>query len=37
MYLSRPGRAASSSERLHAEKAMHDDWLRQRFAAHPAS
>ena len=37
MYLSRPGRAASSSDRLYAEKAMLDDWFRQRFAPHPAS
>ncbi|MFJ4157857.1 DUF3016 domain-containing protein [Pseudomonas sp. NPDC089752] len=37
MYLSRPGRAASSSDRLYAEKAMLDDWFRQRFAAHPAT
>lgn len=37
MYLSRPGRVASSSERLYAEKAMLADWFRQRFAAQPAS
>ncbi|PYB73875.1 DUF3016 domain-containing protein [Pseudomonas sp. LB-090624] len=37
MYLSRPGRAASSSDRLFAEKAMLDDWFRQRFGAHAAS
>ncbi|MBA6119231.1 DUF3016 domain-containing protein [Pseudomonas sp. NC26] len=37
MYLSRPGRSASNSDRLYAEKAMLDDWFRQRFAAHPAS
>ncbi|MFJ4384722.1 DUF3016 domain-containing protein [Pseudomonas sp. NPDC089408] len=37
MYLSRPGRVASSSDRLHAEKAMLDDWFRQRFATQPAS
>jgi hypothetical protein len=37
MYLSRPGRVASSSDRLYAEKAMLSDWFRQRFAAHPAS
>ncbi|MFJ4347776.1 DUF3016 domain-containing protein [Pseudomonas sp. NPDC089401] len=34
MYLSRPGRAARSSDRLYAEKAMLDDWFRQRFAVH---
>ncbi|WP_337159495.1 DUF3016 domain-containing protein [Pseudomonas putida] len=37
MYLSRPGRQASSSDRLYAEKAMLADWFRQRFAPHPAS
>ncbi len=37
MYLSRPGRAASSSDRLYAEKAMLDDWFRQRFADRPTS
>jgi hypothetical protein len=37
MYLSRPGRAASSNDRLYAEKAMLNDWFRQRFAAHPAT
>lgn len=37
MYLSRPGRVASSSDRLNAEKAMLNDWFRQRFALHPAS
>lgn len=37
MYLSRPGRVTSSSDRLYAEKAMLDDWFRQRFAVHPAS
>ncbi|MCO7514016.1 DUF3016 domain-containing protein [Pseudomonas guariconensis] len=37
MYLSRPGRQASSSDRLYAEKAMLDDWFRQRFAPLPAS
>jgi len=37
MYLSRPGRGASSSDRLYAEKAMLDDWFRQRFATHPAT
>ena len=37
MYLSRPGRVASSSDRLYAEKAMLNDWFRQRFALHPAS
>ncbi len=31
MYLSRPGRQASS-DRLYAEKAMLTDWFRQRFA-----
>ncbi|WP_414155442.1 DUF3016 domain-containing protein [Pseudomonas sp. BNK-43-a] len=36
MYLSRPGRVGSS-DRLYAEKAMLDDWFRQRFAARPAS
>ncbi|MDZ3992223.1 DUF3016 domain-containing protein [Pseudomonas sp. Teo4] len=37
MYLSRPGRVASSSDRLYAEKAMLNDWFRQRFATQPAS
>ncbi|WDY60413.1 DUF3016 domain-containing protein [Pseudomonas sp. PSKL.D1] len=37
MYLSRPGRAASSNDRLYAEKAMLDEWFRTRFAARPAS
>ncbi|MFT8231092.1 DUF3016 domain-containing protein [Pseudomonas guariconensis] len=37
MYLSRPSRQASSSDRLYAEKAMLTDWFRQRFAPHPAS
>jgi len=37
MYLSRPGRAASNSDRLYAEKAMLNDWFRQRFAPHSAS
>jgi len=37
MYLSRPGRVASSSDRLYAEKAMLDDWFRQRFVTHPAT
>ena len=37
MYLSRPGRVTSSSDRLYAEKAMLNDWFRQRFAPHPAS
>lgn len=37
MYLSRPGRQVSSSDRLFAEKAMLDDWFRQRFAPKPTS
>ncbi|BBH46207.1 DUF3016 domain-containing protein [Pseudomonas sp. KU43P] len=37
MYLSRPGRAASSNDRLYAEKAMLSDWFRQRFASHPST
>jgi len=37
MYLSRPGRVTSSSDRLFAEKAMLNDWFRQRFAPQPAS
>ena len=37
MYLSRPGRMASSNDRLYAEKAMLNDWFRQRFAPHPAT
>ena len=37
LYLSRPGRVASSSDRLYAEKAMLDDWFRQRFATQPAT
>ena len=37
MYLSRPGRATASNDRLYAEKAMLDDWFRQRFAARPSS
>lgn len=37
MYLSRPGRQVSSSDRLYAEKAMLDDWFRQRFASKPTS
>ncbi|CAM3882422.1 hypothetical protein CCOS865_02955 [Pseudomonas reidholzensis] len=37
MYLSRPGRQVSSSDRLYAEKAMLNDWFRQRFAAKPTS
>ena len=37
MYLSRPGRMASSNDRLYAEKAMLNDWFRQRFAPHPAA
>ncbi|MFJ4430721.1 DUF3016 domain-containing protein [Pseudomonas sp. NPDC089395] len=37
MYLSRPGRMASSNDRLFAEKAMLNDWFRQRFAPHPAT
>ncbi|MFV3328567.1 DUF3016 domain-containing protein [Pseudomonas sp. NY15372] len=37
MYLSRPGRQASSSDRLYAEKVMLGDWFRQRFAHGPAS
>lgn len=36
MYLSRPGRQASS-DRLYAEKTMLADWFRQRFAQRPAS
>ena len=36
MYLSRPGRHASN-DRLYAEKAMLDDWFRQRFGAAPSS
>ncbi|MGE7989530.1 DUF3016 domain-containing protein [Pseudomonas sp. NPDC089554] len=36
MYLSRPGRQASS-DRLYAEKSMLGDWFRQRFAQRPAS
>ncbi|MHC6225511.1 DUF3016 domain-containing protein [Pseudomonas sp. X10] len=36
MYLSRPGRQ-TSSDRLFAEKAMLNDWFRQRFAPQPAS
>lgn len=37
MYLSRPGRQVSNSDRLFAEKAMLDDWFRQRFAPKPTS
>lgn len=37
MYLSRPGRVASSSDRLYAEKVMLDDWFRQRFTSRSAS
>jgi len=37
MYLSRPGRASHSSDRLYAEKAMLDDWFRQRFGPHSSS
>jgi hypothetical protein len=37
MYLSRPGRASHSSDRLYAEKAMLDDWFRQRFGPHSTS
>lgn len=37
MHLSRPGRLASSSDCLYAEKAMLNDGFRQRFAAPPAS
>ena len=37
MYLSRPGRMASSNDRLYAEKAMLNDWFRQRVAPHPAT
>ncbi|MEX5587969.1 DUF3016 domain-containing protein [Pseudomonas urmiensis] len=37
MYLSRPGRQVSSSDSLFAEKAMLDDWFRQRFAPKPTS
>jgi len=37
MYLSRPGRMASSNDRLFAEKAMLNDWFRQRFAPRPAT
>lgn len=36
MYLSRPGRQ-TSNDRLYAEKAMLDDWFRQRFGAAPSS
>ncbi|MDI9781094.1 DUF3016 domain-containing protein, partial [Pseudomonas putida] len=37
MYLSRPGRASHSSDRLYAEKAMLDEWFRQRFGPHSSS
>jgi hypothetical protein len=37
MYLSRPGRVAHDSDRLYAEKAMLDDWFRQRFGPHSTS
>ncbi|MBM7062085.1 DUF3016 domain-containing protein [Pseudomonas sp. UL073] len=30
-YLQRPGRSVHSSDRLYAEKAMLDDWFRERF------
>ncbi|UVE19439.1 DUF3016 domain-containing protein [Pseudomonas sp. LS44] len=36
-YLQRPGRSMHSSDRLYAEKAMLDDWFRQRFGAQRAS
>ncbi|MCY1285948.1 hypothetical protein D9M68_197070 [compost metagenome] len=31
-YLQRPGRSVHSSDRLYAEKAMLNDWFRERFA-----